>query len=228
MNESELLQNVPFFRGLSEEELEEIRKIAIRRSYRKRSVVFVEGGDKEAVFFIRKGMAKTFKTDENGHEQIVSILGPGDMFPHIGLFNDHPYPATAEVLTDAVLLAIPVRDFERLLVRLPQIAIKVLRVMSGKIEELQLKLQQMAGNDVQDRVHAFLLQLAERHGRMTEAGVAIRIPMTNQEFASAVGTSRETVNRYLNHLRKQGLLESDRQGYLIKDFEALLNLVRNR
>lgn len=226
MSERDPLKTVPFFSGLTDAELDEIRRIAIRRTYRRRTVVFVEGGGKEAVYFIRQGTVKTFKTDENGHEHIVSFLAAGDMFPHAGLFNNHPYPATAEVLTDAVLLAIPVQDFERLLLQRPEIAIKVLRVMSSKIEDLQMKLQHITGNDVQDRILAFLLNLAERHGRPTDSGIAIRLPMTNQEFASAIGTSRETVNRFLNQLRKQNILDVDRSGYLIKDHEALLNLAR--
>lgn len=226
MEQQNPLKHVPFFSELTETELEEIRRIAIRRSYRRRDVVFVEGAEKEAVYFIRQGTVKTFKTDENGHEHIVSFLAAGDMFPHAGLFNNHPYPATAEVLTHAELLAIPVQDFERLLVRRPEIAVKVLRVMSAKIEDLQMKLQHITGNDVQDRILAFLLNLAERHGRRTESGIAIRLPMTNQEFASAIGTSRETVNRILSHLRKQDILDVNRNGYLIKDHAALLNLIR--
>lgn len=226
MQSGDLFKNVPFFRELSEEELDEIRNIAIRRLVRKRSVVFVEGGDKEAVYFIRRGLVKTYKTGENGHEQIISFLGAGDMFPHTGLFNNRPYPATAEAITQAVLLAIPVRDFERLLVRRPEIAVKVLRVMSAKIEELQMKLQHMTGIDVQDRVVRFLLNLAGRHGRETESGIAVRVPLTNRELASAVGTSRETVNRILNQLRKQNILEADRSGFLIKDSGALLALIR--
>lgn len=226
MSNRDPLKNVPFFRELSREELDEIRDIAIHRSYRRRAVVFVEGGDKEAVYFIRQGLVKTYKTDENGHEQIISFLGAGDMFPHTGLFNSHPYPATAETLTHAALLAIPVREFERLLVRRPEIAVKVLRVMSGKIEELQMKLQHITGNEVQDRAIRFLLNLAGRHGRETEEGIAIRMPLTNREFASAIGTSRETVNRILNQLRKQDILEADRSGYLIKDYDALVALSR--
>ena len=222
-HEWETLRRVPLFRDLTEDELEQIQQITINRFYKKRTVVFTEGSDKEAVYFIQDGMVKAYKTDENGNEHIVSFLNKGDMFPHTGLFNPNPYPATAEVIVDTKLLAIPIHSFEKLLNRIPEISIKVMRGLSAKIEELQQKLQELTGNDVQNRALSFLLKLAEKQGRVKNGAVHIPMPMTNQEFASAIGTTRETVNRLINQLRKDAILETDRYGYIIKDFEALKN-----
>ncbi len=225
-NELEILRKVPLFRDLTDEELEQIQAITIQRSYRKRTVVFTEGDDKEAVYFIQDGLVKAFKTDENGNEHIVSFLHAGEMFPHTGLFNQHPYPATTEVIVDTKLLAIPVRSFEQLLVRIPEISIKVMRGLSTKIEELQRKLQELTGNDVQDRSVSFLVTLAEKHGTLKDGAIHINVPMTNQEFASTIGTTRETVNRMINHMRKEGIIETDRNGYIIQDIERLKALAR--
>jgi CRP/FNR family cyclic AMP-dependent transcriptional regulator len=216
-----LLQLVPLFRELTQEELERIWNIAIQRSYLKRTTIFMEGSDKEAVFFIQDGLVKTYKTNENGHEQIVSFLKTGDMFPHTGFFNQDPYPATAEAVLDTQLLAIPVRSFEHLIISTPNISIKVMRAMSDKIIELQVKLQGLTGQDVQDRGLSFLLKLAENYGMLKNDKVHIDVPMTDQEFASAIGTTRETVNRLINQLRKEKLLETSRNGFIILNYEAL-------
>lgn len=223
-NETDILRLVPIFRDLTGEELAQIQTITINRFYRKRTVVFSEGSDKEAVYFIQNGMVKAFKTDENGNEHIVSFLNTGDMFPHTGLFNSNPYPATAEAIVDTKLLAIPVRSFEQLLIRIPEISIKVMRVMSAKLEDLQQKLQELTGNDVQDRGLSFLLKLAEKYGTTRNGAIHIDVPMTNQEFASAIGTTRETVNRLINQLRKEGIMETDRSGYVIMDYDKLKEL----
>lgn len=158
------LGQMPLFQDLSEQELERVADIAIARRVTRKSVIFTEGSEKEAVFFIREGLVKTFKTDENGHEQIVSFLKTGDMFPHTGFFNQHPYPATAEAIVDTHLAAIPVRQFEHLMLQTPSIAVKLMRVMGEKIVELQEQLQTLSGLDVKHRVLSFLLKLAERHG----------------------------------------------------------------
>lgn len=218
---SEILRLVPLFRDLTKEELVRIWDISIQRFFRKKSIIFSEGSEKEAVFFIQEGLIKTFKTDENGNEHIMSFLKTGDMFPHTGFFNENPYPATAEAIVDTHILAIPVRSFEQLIIDLPVIAIKVLRVMSGKIKDLQEKLQELTGHDVQDRGLSFLQKLAENYGTVKNGAIHIDVPMTHQEFANVIGTTRETVNRLINQLRKEEILEPHRNGFIIHDYEAL-------
>lgn len=216
-----LLRQVPLFRDLTDEEMEGLCRIMVQRAYRKKAIVFTEGSNKEAVFFIQKGLVKTYKTDENGHQNIVSILKAGDMFPHTGLFHTNPYPATAETIIPAILLAMPIKPFEQLLTTTPGIAVKLLRVMSEKIGELQGKLQELTGHDVQDRGQSFLLKLAQDIGKAKNGKVCIEIPMTHQDIANAIGSTRETVNRLFNQLRKDEIVEMSRSGFIIHDLEAL-------
>ncbi len=218
---SEFLRQAPLFHDLSPQEMARVEEITISRSISRRSVIFTEGSEKEAVYFILNGLVKTFKTDENGHEQIVSFLKTGDMFPHTGFFNQKPYPATAEAIVDTQLLAIPVKLFERLMMNTPSIAIKLMRVMGDKIRELQEKLQVLSGQDVKHRVLSFLLQLAEQHGDMKDNKITINLPMTHQEIANSIGTTRETINRLLSQFNKDELLEVDRSRIVIIDLEAL-------
>lgn len=218
---SAFLHQLPLFHDLTVEELSRVEDIAINRSISKKSVVFTEGSEKEAVFFIQEGLVKTYKTDANGHEQIVSFLRDGDMFPHTGFFNQKPYPATAEAIIHTQLIAIPVRSFERLMIDTPSIAVKMMRVMGDKIRELQEKLQVLSGQDVKHRVLSFLLNLAEHHGEMDDHKITINLPMTHQEFANSVGTTRETINRLLNQFIKEDILRVNRNRIVIIDLDAL-------
>lgn len=222
-NQNLTLTMVPLFRDLNPQEIERLENIVIQRSFRKKSTIFLEGSKKESVYFIQDGLVKTYKTDENGNEQIVSFLKTGDMFPHTGFFNQNPYPATAEAIVDTLLLAIPVHSFEQLMLTTPTIAIKVMRVLGLKIQELQAKLQEFTGQDVHLRALSFLLQLAEKHGEAKGNTVLIEVPMTHQEFANVIGTTRETVNRLLNQLRKDKIIETQRNEIIILDVEALKN-----
>ncbi|MCR2822541.1 Crp/Fnr family transcriptional regulator [Lederbergia panacisoli] len=216
------LKNVPLFHDLNQQEIEKVEEITISRSLSKKSIVFSEGSEKEAVYFIKQGLVKTYKTDENGHEQIVSFLKAGDMFPHTGFFNQNPYPATAETIVDTVLLAIPLQMFEHLMMNTPSIGIKMMRVMGDIIMELQQRLQVLSGKDVKQRALSFLLRLAEQHGvEKEENTIIINVPMTHQEFANSVGTTRETINRLLNQLGKDNILKVDRNRIVITDVEAL-------
>ncbi|WEK53255.1 MAG: Crp/Fnr family transcriptional regulator [Candidatus Cohnella colombiensis] len=219
-----LLKQLMLFQDLNDEELARIEDIIIAHQHAKKSTIFNEGSEKEAVFFIQSGLVKAYKTDENGNEQIVSYLKSGDMFPHTGLFNQSPYPATAEAIVNSVIWAIPIRRFELLLMDTPSIAIKILRVMGDKIRELQEKLQVLSGQDVKNRIISFLILLAEQHGQQKDNTITINLPMTHQEFANSVGTTRETVNRLLNQLSKDNLLSVDRNRFIIKDMDGLMGL----
>lgn len=216
-----MLQQVPLFRDLNQQELARVEEIAIYRVFRKKTTIFMEGSEKEAVFFIQDGLVKAYKTDEEGHEQIVSLLQTGDMFPHTGFFNQTPYPATTEALVDTHLLAIPVHAFEQLILAMPSIAIKVIDVMGAKIRELQQKLQQFTGHNANFRILSLLLQLADKHGKEEGSRIHIELPMTNQELANTIGTSRETVNRLLNQLKKERIVETHRSEIIILDMYGL-------
>ncbi|MBB3111162.1 CRP/FNR family transcriptional regulator [Paenibacillus phyllosphaerae] len=223
METVELLKSIPMFRELNHDELSHIGQVIIERRFDKKSVIFHEGESKEAVFFIKEGLVKTFKTDENGHEQIMSFLKRGEMFPHTGLFNNKSYPATSEALLHTALLAIPVKSFESLLLEVPSMAIKIMRVMSDKIQELQGKLQELTGQDVHDRGQSFILKMAEYYGTVKGDEIHIPFPMTHQDIANVIGTTRETVTRLLNQLRKESILDADRQGFVIYSLEGLRN-----
>ncbi|MNS36847.1 Global nitrogen regulator [compost metagenome] len=144
------------------------------------------------------------------------------MFPHTGQFGTNQYPATAETLINTRLLAVPIRAFEQILTTKPSIAFKMMGVMGGTIRELQNKLQGFTHRNVEDRGISLLIRLAEDFGTVLDGGdILIHVPMTHQEIANIIGFTRESVTRLLNSLCKEGILLSNRQGFIVKDLQAL-------
>lgn len=219
----EVLKTVPLFSELNDRELSHIADITTTRTYPKRQYVFMEGEERQAVFFIQEGTVKTFKVDREGNEQVINLLQKGEMFPHVGFFDDTPYPATAEIMQEARMLVIRIDDFDELLRNHPQIAVKVMKIMGRKIFMLAQRVQELISQDVRHRVVHALLRLADESGRTTDQGTYINMPLTNQDFANMVGSSRETINRVLNKLKDEKLLEADRRGILIYDLDGLRN-----
>ena len=216
-----LLRQIEIFRELTEEEMDQLASIAVRRSFGKKEIIFTEGTEVEAIYFVSSGLVKTFKTDESGRERIVSILREGEMFPHTVLFSGQPYPASAETIVPSVLIALPARPFEFFLEQHSAPAIRIIRDMSNKIMALQKRLQEAGAFDAHDRGLRFLADLAEHCGERRGEAIYIRLPLTHQDIASAIGTSRETVSRLLNRLKREGILEAGRSGIVIRDPEAL-------
>jgi len=217
----DMLRQIELFRDLTEDGLHQLASITLRRSFGEKETVFTEGTEVETIWFVAGGLVKTFKTDESGRERIVSILREGDMFPHTVLFGDQPYPASAETIAPSVLLAMPKRAFEYFLERHPGPMRRIVRAMSDKIVELQKRLQEAGAFDALDRGLRFLADLAEHCGERRGGAIHIRMHLTHQDIANAIGTSRETVSRMLNRLKREGVLEARRTGIVILDPEAL-------
>lgn len=215
----DILRDQPLFSELDDQELNDLGDITIHRSYPRKQYIFMEGGEREAVFFIQEGMVKIFKVDENGNEQVINLLQKGEMFPHIGFFDKTPYPATAEVIEGAEVFVIRIDDFDRLLLENPEITLKVMKMMGQKINMLQQRVQELISHDILHRVVRTILRFANEAGEARGNQVRIHMPITNQDFANMVGSTRETINRVLAQLKKENLLETDRHGMLIYDIK---------
>ncbi|KHF38955.1 Crp/Fnr family transcriptional regulator [Halalkalibacter okhensis] len=215
------LSRMPIFSELNADEIGEVKAITSIRTYIKRMNVFWEGDQREAVFFIHTGVLKAYKIDEEGNKQVISLLCKGEMFPHVGFFERSPYPATVEVIEDATLYVIRINDFEKLLIASPEIAIKVMKILGRKILELQNRVQDFISKDIQHRLIQIIINMALENGVESCNGVYVKVPITNQDLADMVGTSRESVSRVLTQLKKKKLIEANRQGVLIYDLEKL-------
>ncbi|HET6872821.1 MAG TPA: Crp/Fnr family transcriptional regulator [Sporolactobacillaceae bacterium] len=216
-----LLKSIPIFSELTPYELEQLTDISTVRNYAKKEYVFLEGEPRESVFFIQKGQVKTFKLDSNGNIQVISMLHEGDMFPHVGFFDKGPYPATAEAIIESQIVFIRVDDFNALLTEKPGIALKVMKIMGQTIKMLTERVQELMSNDVHHRTIHTLLRLANDNSQKDEEGILLNTPITNQDLANMVGTSRETINRLLNQFKKEGLIEINKRKIRIKDMQSL-------
>lgn len=215
------LKEVALFSGLDPEELRQVAKIAMERRYRKGMVIFVEGEPGEAVFFVKSGKVKLSKPAADGREQILALLQPGEIFAEVVLFDEGPYPATAEAIEDTVVGMIRNKDMEKLVRNNPEISLKMLKVMNQKLRHAQTLIRDLALKDTSGRLAGMLLKLAAEYGQRTEDGIRISLPLTRQEIANLIGTSRETVTRLLSEFQRARVLEINRQEIVILDAKKL-------
>ena len=215
-----VIKEIVLFQGLTEDELNKIVHLAKERHFHRGEILFMEGDDREAVFFLQRALIKVFKVDDEGREHIVNVLGSGQMFPHVGFFRDDPYPGTAQSLGESDLLYIKRVHFDALLMDHPEIMRKVMRVMGEQILILQTKLQELATTDTRQRVYAFIRHACEEHGQSSEKGIHVKLQMTHEEIAHMIGMTRESVNRVWNELRREGVILGNRDEWIF-DLERL-------
>lgn len=217
-----LLQRFPLFKNLTDIEMEPVLEIARNRSYRQGTHLFMQGDPLSNVYFILSGKIKIYRTDVQGKEQIINVLGENSMFPHQGFFRNDNYPAHAEVLEEASLVYIPIQLFEQFLITNPEVSVKVFGVLGDMIVDLQNRLEEQILNNTYEQIVLLLLRLSASHGEeVDETQHRITTQFTNKDLANMIGSSRETVSRTLTQLKKNNLIISDKNGYLVVDRDAL-------
>ena len=209
------LSGIELFQDLTQEQLQRIQSIAAEHRFARGDYVFMEGQPRENVYFVERGLIKIFRVDEEGREHIVNILGAGQMFPHVGFFDNSPYPGTAEAISSTTLIAISSAKFEVLLNEDVEIARSVMRMMGKMILQLQAKLRELALFDARERVGALVRHFAEEYGVLRVDGIHVKLPVTHSELAHMIGMSRESVNRIWNEMRREGILSGDKDEWII-------------
>lgn len=217
----EHLRKIMLFSYLDGHQLAEIDNVIMERNYQKGRIIFVEGEPGESVFFLREGRVKISKQSEDGREQILHFIHPGEMFAEVVLFDGGPYPATAEAVEDSKVGLVRNNDMERITLSNPGIALGILKIMSRRLRIAQKQINELALMDTSRRMVSTLLFLAAEQGAPSEKGTVIDISLTNQDLANMIGTSRETANRILSDLRRQKAVQIDKKQIIITDMKRL-------
>jgi CRP/FNR family transcriptional regulator len=215
------LANAPLFSGLTEGELAFLTQRAVPRRYAAGEIVFGEDEPCAGLYVVAAGHVRIFKSSANGREQVLGIEGPGSSVAELPVFDGGNYPASVAAIDDVTLLFVSKQDFQALCLAHPQVALKVLRVVGARLRNLVGIIEELSFTTVRHRLASFLLRLAQKEGKRTSEGVEIKLPVSNQELASQIGTVRELVSRNLSRLQSEKILKIDGRSLTIYDLKAL-------
>lgn len=218
------LRRVPLFEGLGDDDLARLERLLRHRRYGRGESIFFEGDPGEGMYVVIDGRVRIYRSGIDGREQTMEILGPGDPFGAVVLFDGGDYPAGAEAADDALVGMLASADLERFLVEQPPLCLKILKILSARLRESKDQLADLALKDVRGRIASALLQLVQKHGIETPAGTNLDLGLTHQQLAHLVGATRETVTRVLKELRDRQVIAIDRKGITITDPDQLEQL----
>lgn len=204
------LSSLPLFKNLDEETLRNLVREARIRSYQEGEIICYQGDSGVTCHIILKGKVRIYTTQEDGRELCVHILGPGEIVGEMAIFENLPRSANVEALEETTTMEVHRDTLIEILLKFPTLALSLLQAMSARLRSSTTHTGEMATLPVSERLMQRLHQLAKIAGKLTPDGVRILLPMTQQELADMVGTSRESVNRALAQLRRQGKIRLDR------------------
>ena len=211
-----ILRQSGIFKVLDDNELRDLEKIARERRLVAGEAIFWEGEDADRFYIVAQGKIKVTKLASTGKEIILSFFGPGEIFGEAAVFEGKPYPASARSASAARLIGFHKDEFLDFLQQHPQVALRIVALLSGRLREAQSRLRDLAGERVEQRLARMLLMLSARLGSA--------IPFTRQELSEMSGTTTETTIRILSQWRERGLIRSTRGKIVILD-EAKLRLL---
>lgn len=213
---AKLLGGSLIFSGLSEAELGELAGIAVERNYAPGEFIFWEGDAPDWFYVVAEGQVKVLKHSSLGKEFIVAFFGEGEMFGEVAVFENKPYPASAQAAAKTRVLAIKREAFLSFLAGRPQVALRIISVLGARLREAQNRLRDLAGERVERRIARTLFMLSSKLGPM--------LPFTRQEIADMAGTTTETAIRVMSQLKERGVIRSGRGKTIILD-EVKLRLL---
>ncbi len=221
MNKSlNIIAAIPIFNGLPEDQMAAIKKIAITKRFNKGEVIFSEGDAGNGFFVIAQGRVKIFKVSSEGKEHILHIYGSGQPFGEVPVFAGQKFPATAQALEKTVAIFLPRSDIVDLVAANPSLALNMLAVMSQKLRQFSIQIENLSLKEIPARLASYLIFLAEEQA----ADDVVKLNISKGQLASILGTIPETLSRIFAKLSGQNLIRVDGKKITLLDREGLEDL----
>ena len=219
--EENVVRTAPLFTALDDASAVSLRASMDSVKIAKGSILFAEGDEGDHLYVIVEGKVKLGTSSGDGRENLLSILGPGEMFGELSLFDPNPRTSTATAVTDAKLLSLGQAKLIPWLADHPPVALHLLAALAQRLRRTNEAVGDLVFSDVPGRVAKALIDLGERFGKQTDEGLFIHHDLTQEELAQLVGASRETVNKALADFAGRNWLKLDGRAVLITDVERL-------
>ncbi len=224
--EDDVVRQAPLFAALDDEAAQALQATMTRRDIGRSEVLFHEGEAGDRLYVIVEGKIKLGRTSGDGRENLLAILGPGEMFGELSLFDPGPRNATATAVADTTLIGVGNDDLTAWLTGRPDVAQQLLKALARRLRRTNETLADLVFSDVPGRVAKALLDLSERFGNPTDEGLRVSHDLTQEELAQLVGASRETVNKALADFAARGWLRLDQRAVVLLDIERLRRRAR--
>jgi CRP/FNR family transcriptional regulator, dissimilatory nitrate respiration regulator len=216
----DIISQAPLFNGLSQEQLNQIRQIAIDKIYDKGKTVFLESDDSNGFYIVVSGKVKIYKVSFEGKEHILHIYGPGNPFGEVPVFSGLKFPANAETILKSRLLFIPRQAFVDLISEHPSLALNMLAILSMRLRQFTVQIENLSLKEIPARLASYLTYLADE--QTTENFVSLTI--SKGQLASLLGTIPETLSRILAKMNKQSLIQVEGRNITLLDRNGLEEL----
>ena len=206
---------------LETEEIDAIRSRGGLRRFPRGTILFHEGETPDRVLLLMSGRVKVSTVSREGHETMLAVRGPGDLLGELSAVDGDARSATVAALEAVEAHTMSTEDFRAVLVEHGRISLLLLDMLSRKLRDADRKRMEFGAYDTVGRVASRLIEMADRFGVEHPGEVRLSLPISQEELAGWVGSSREAVSKALRQMREDGWIETGRKTVTLLDADAL-------
>lgn len=211
----------PFCGNLNDVEIDTFMQIKRGHLYEKNQAVFYEGNSCEGIYVLCSGSLKIVQSSPTGQQQILGIIGPGNLIEKGALFHTGKHSATAQALERSEVSFFRREEFLDVIRSNPHLALNLISTLSEEIENGRERIRQLVFKSAKERLADVLIDLSHKHGTVHHQTITINLLLKREELAEMVGVTHETVVRLLTILKKEKLIRLAGKKILILDEEKL-------
>jgi CRP-like cAMP-binding protein len=189
-------------------------------TFDKRQLLASAGEPLPGIFYVVEGRVSSYDITPAGNEVVVNVYKPGAFFPMSSALNDIPNGYFLEASTKVKAHIAPMKDVVEFMQANPDVTFDLLSRVYRGVEGVLRRMAYLMGGDTKSRLLFELLNAAYRFGESKDDD-SVFIPLSENDIARHSGMARETVNRNLQHIKSEGLVQVSHSGITIKDLPAL-------
>ena len=218
---SDVVRQAPLFSALEDADVEALRATMTSTHVPRGAVLFREGERGDRLYVIVSGKMKLGRSSADGRENLVAVLGPGELLGELTVFDPGERNASATAVANTELIGLTHEQLSAFLAEHPQVARALLAALARRLRRTNDSLADLVFTDVPGRVAKALLDLSRRFGKPAEDGILVAHELTQEELAQLVGASRETVNKALADFATHGWIRLETRAVVLHDLERL-------
>ncbi len=216
-----LRQKSVLFAALSDGEAWELIGLSRQENASARQDIYQVGQIGDSLHIVLEGRVKVSLLSEEGKEAILSILGAGEVFGEMSLFDGDPRSATVTTMEPCRFLVLRRQTFLPFLEKRPQVMLELIAEMSRRLRATNTLVGNLSFLNLSARLARILLNLVQQYGKMSPKGIVIGLKLSQEELGHLVGVSRESVNRQLRLWVESGLIEYTQGTLIVLNSDAL-------
>ena len=223
-NQMDLFRRVEFFSNLDDFTIHHFEKLSTTLTFQPEETIMLSGDIRRNVFFIAKGKARVYWSSKGSRNNILRILSVGDFFGELQVFNESGKSAFSVIAEEeCTVIVIKGKEFLNEISNNPKLAIMFAKEISFKLNRAYMQIAALSMTTIKSKIKSCIAQLVEETGiripgKNGKTIIKLKNRPTQQQIAEMSGTTRETVNRELSELIKNGYIElSGRDMILLKE-----------